>query len=150
MEFTAKDLLDAVGPPAALIFAAWIFMSFLQQRYLTSFDNYRALVASYRDGGLSDARMSSIKKQVGLYKTRCEIMKRATNIGLVAAIFLIFALIVAAFDVMFPQVPAWKYIISVCAVAGLSLVIVGALLVIQENSMLQEALDSEVADTADK
>jgi hypothetical protein len=50
MEFKLKDVLDAVGPTASLIFAAWIYLSFLQQRYSSGYQNYRDLVSMYRDG----------------------------------------------------------------------------------------------------
>ena len=149
MEFATKDLLDAVGPPAALVFAAWIYMSFLQERYLSAFSTYRALISGYREKDMSAKRHADIKQQIAIYKRRCEIMKLATNIGLIAAIFLILTLIVAAFDVMFPSLAFLKYVVSACAIVGLILVIAGALLVMQENSMVQQALDSELADIAD-
>lgn len=146
MDFTAKDFLQAVGPPASLIFAAWIYMSFLQQRYLSAFSTYRALLDGYREKEMSEQRRANISQQILLYKQRCEIMRRATDIGLVAAIFLILTLISAAFDVMFPGITFLKYAISICAITGLTLVIIGAALVIKENTVIHTALDSELAD----
>jgi hypothetical protein len=146
MDFSTKDLLQALGPTASLIFAAWIYMTFLQQRYLSAFSTYRALLDGYREDGASEERRSSIRNQIMQYKKRCQLMRIATNVGLSAAILLILTLICAAVDVMFPNIIWLKLAISFCAIAGLLLVIVGAVLVIKENSVIQNALDSEIED----
>jgi hypothetical protein len=36
-----SDVLKAIGPAASIIFAAWIFMGFLQQRYDAAVSRYR-------------------------------------------------------------------------------------------------------------
>jgi hypothetical protein len=41
------DILKTIGSSAAIIFAAWIFMGFLQQRYDAAVDRYRSLIASF-------------------------------------------------------------------------------------------------------
>jgi hypothetical protein len=57
MPFQLSDVLKAIGPTASIIFAAWIFLSFLQTRYDSAVERYRGLLASYRDGGQAqDAR----------------------------------------------------------------------------------------------
>src|SRR5436305_1444599 len=36
VQFDLKDLLQAIGPTASLVFAAWIFLSFLESRYVAA------------------------------------------------------------------------------------------------------------------
>src|SRR5215210_4820578 len=100
MDFELKDLLEALGPTASLIFAAWIFLSFLQSRYTAAYERYRALISEFREG-LEDARRRhNIRDEVMLYKKRVELMRRATNIGVAAAILLISTLVSAGVSVM--------------------------------------------------
>ncbi|GBG12576.1 LysR family transcriptional regulator [Novimethylophilus kurashikiensis] len=149
MEFATKDFMNAIGPPAAIVFASWIFMTFLQQRYIAAFDRFRSLIASYRDQKLSDDRRKNLKQQIFMYKERCNLMKTATNIGLFAAMFLLLALICAALDTMFPGMPIFKHILSFSALIGLGLVMVAAGYVVRENNLLQGALNSEISDIPD-
>lgn len=149
MSFNLKDVLSAIGPAASIVFAAWIFMGFLQQRYTAAHERYRSLISQYRNGDSSGDRHGNIKDQVKIYKRRFELMKTATNIGLMAAILLISALIAGALDVVFPGFSPLKYVGTGCALAGLALVIVGAVLVIMENSIIQRAIDSELLDVPD-
>jgi hypothetical protein len=80
-EFDLKDLLEAVGPTASLIFAAWIFLTFLQARYTAAYERFRALIAELRSHRGQDQRRTSLRQQILLYKRRCEQMRLATNIG---------------------------------------------------------------------
>jgi hypothetical protein len=84
--FQLKDLLEAIGPTASLIFAAWIFLSFLQARYTTANERYRSLLDEFRQHTSQDARRSSLRDQITEYKRRCEQMRLATNMGVSAAI----------------------------------------------------------------
>jgi hypothetical protein len=34
--FELKDVREAIGPTASLLFAAWIFLSFLRERYVAA------------------------------------------------------------------------------------------------------------------
>jgi len=150
MNFELKDVLTAIGPTASIVFAAWIFMGFLQQRYTAAYGLYRSLIEDCRNGRLSAERRGNIKDQVMLYKRRCELMKVATNLGLAAAILLITTLIAATVNSVFSQLsPLLRWLGAGCAVAGLGLVIVAAALVIVENSIIQRALDSELLDVPD-
>jgi len=149
MNFELKDVLSAVGQSASIVFAAWIFMGFLQQRYTAAYARYRSLIEDYRHGRLSAARRGNIKDQVMLYKRRCELMRTATNVGLVAAILLIATLIMGAVNSVFAELSLLKYLGAACAVAGLALVIAAAILVIVENSIIQRATDSELLDVPD-
>src|SRR3954462_6929975 len=71
MDFELKDLLEAIGPNATLIFAAWIFLSVLQTRYTGAYDRYRALIEGYRNSSGDSARRRSLVQQIDLYKRRC-------------------------------------------------------------------------------
>lgn len=114
-------LLKAVGPNSALIFAAWIFMGFLQQRYIAALEKYRMLIDQFRHHESSPAREQNLNEQILLYKKRCELMKCATNVGLVAAILLIATLILAGFATFFGGVQPLKYSSAACAFVGLGL-----------------------------
>jgi hypothetical protein len=79
-DFELKDLLQAIGPSASLIFAAWIFLSFLQSRYSSAYEHYRQLIAELRTHREQDRRLQSLCRQILAYKRRCEQMRWATNI----------------------------------------------------------------------
>ena len=146
MNFDLANVLKVVGPNSALIFAAWIFMGFLQQRYIAALDRYRSLISSYRDGGLNETRAQNVSDQILLYKVRCELMRKATNLGLIAAILLILTLIGGAIDAIFKSAAPVKYMSTMCALGGLALIILAAVLVIKENTIIQRAIDSELLD----
>lgn len=145
-DFELKDLLQAVGPTASLIFAAWIFLSYLQSRYTVAYEHYRALIAELRTHREQDERRASLRSQILEYKRRCELMRRATNIGVVSAIVLISALLSAAVGTIFNAASMWKYLTALCAIGGLLLVVWAASLVIVENCRLQRILDSDLSD----
>jgi hypothetical protein len=146
VDFQFKDVLEAVGPTAGLVFASWIFLSVLQQRYVSAYERYRALVSEYREKDPEGQRRRSLETQIRNYKRRCECMKRATNVGVVAAILLILTLVAGALNVMLPELGFIKYAGAACALLGLLLVIVGAVMVILENGLLQRSIDSELSD----
>lgn len=148
MNFSAKDLLEAIGPNATLIFAAWIFLSFLQQRYLDAYEHYRQLIEEYRKHGAHDRRRHSLADQILQYKRRCELMRLSTNIGVVSAILLIAGLIAAGLEVI-AGAAFLKYVTAVCALVGLAAVIAAAVIVLMENTRLQGAIESDVSDIED-
>ena len=153
MQFQLKDVLTAAGPTASLIFAAWIFRSFLQERYTGSYERYRALVSELREKQapeqLSPARRRSLHDQVGLYRRRCEQMRLATNIGVIAAIVLILGVISSVIGLMVPQLSVTKYTSVGAIIVGLILVIVAASYVLAENTSIRTAMEREVADLPD-
>jgi hypothetical protein len=150
MDFQLKEILDAIGPTASLMFASWIFLSFLEQRYVSAFDRYRALSQAYRKSeNLTEKRMLSLKAQVILYKVRCEQMKRATNLGIFAAICLTLTLVCGVVQAVFKDLEFIKYIALISSLLGFSLVIFAAIYVFKENMGLQKALDIEVSDLKD-
>jgi hypothetical protein len=147
--FPLKDLLQAVGPTASLIFAAWIFLSFLQQRYMSAYEHYRQLIAEFRSHEQRDRRRDSLGEQILGYKRRCEQMRRATHIGVIAAICLISSIVFAALHAMGLELPAVKYLCATGAIVGLLLVIWAAVLVLIENAGLQKIIDSDISDIPD-
>src|SRR4051812_36811349 len=155
MDFSMKDLLQAIGPSASLIFASWIFLSFLQTRYTAAYDRYRALIQErrerLRDGGDQapedgDRHQRSVKDQIALYRRRCEQMRYATNVGVFAAILLIVTILCGGLQVVMPQLGALRYVGAAGALLGLGLLVVAAVFVIAENVLIQHAMNDEAAD----
>jgi hypothetical protein len=146
LDFELKDLLDAIGPNATLIFAAWIFLTVLQSRYTSAYDRYRALVSTFRDGNPQGARRQSLVDQVALYKKRCEEMRFATNLGIYSAVLLIGGLIVAGVNVIAGDKAILKVIAAAALLAGLAAVIWAALTMLRENYQIQEAIEKEPSD----
>jgi hypothetical protein len=145
MDFKLKDVLDAVGPTASVIFASWIFMTFLQQRYTSAYDLYRRMIDNFREG-LEGGRKQKVLEQIVLYKKRVETMRRATNLGLFGAILLILGILTGALDAIFKDTAFLKYIGAGCIGGGLLLVIASASLVIVENIQIKEAMNKELED----
>jgi hypothetical protein len=147
VDFELKDFLEAVGPTASLIFASWIFLSFLQSRYTAAYDRYRMLLDEHRSHGQRGGpRQSSISRQIRLYKQRCEQMRIATNVGVVAAILLIVTILAGGAQVILPDVGMLRFVGAGSTVLGLLLLIVAAGFVLRENTLIQHAIDDETSD----
>jgi hypothetical protein len=142
--FDLQDLLEVVGPTASLVFAAWIFLSYLQQRSVAAFERYRALAEDYRHG-TDDKRQSVLRGQIALYKRRCELMQTATQVGVASAILLLTTLIIGALNVVVP-LGIWPYAGATCAIVGLAMVIVAASFVLRENKLIRTAIEAETKD----
>lgn len=149
MNFELSNVLKSIGPAASIIFAAWIFMGFLQQRYDTAVARYQEMIEAFRSGELSRERRSNIKDQILVYKRRCELMGRANLVGLVAAILLILTLVAGELDIVFPGLAPLKYVSAGCALLGFCLVIVATGFVIAEGMITRRQLDSELLDQED-
>lgn len=147
--FELNDLLQAIGPTASLIFAAWIFLSFLQQRYSTAYNLYRALIAELRQHPETDKRRESLCEQILEYKRRCQQMRLAAHIGLLAAIALISTIILAVLNTVNEEWVVLKFLAALLSVVGLLLVIWAAILVVIENLRLQLIIDSDLSDIPD-
>jgi hypothetical protein len=144
MDFELKEVMEAVGPSAALAFAAWLFLQLLQQRYTSAYTRYRELVESMR-GNVEGKRRDVIKSEILLYRKRVLYMLYGTNIGLVAAILLLLALISSGLDAVFKW--EWlKYIGAAGIIVGLSLVVVSCVIVIVENTMIRQPIEAELED----
>jgi hypothetical protein len=140
------DVLKATGPNAAIVFAAWIFMGFLQQRYDSAIDRYRGGVGDYRSADHEQSRSENLKEQVLSYRHRCELMSWATLVGLIAAILLISALIFGALDAIIPDTPVIAWLGIATTIGGFALVVVAAAIVIAESRIVHRQLDQEVRD----
>ncbi|HEX2942017.1 MAG TPA: DUF2721 domain-containing protein [Rhodopila sp.] len=149
MNLDIPAILKAIGPAASIIFAAWIFMGFLQQRYDAAVERYRFMIGQYRAGELSTWRRGNIKDEILVYKRRCELMNTASMIGMVSAILLILTLIIGETAIILPKVSILKYLTAGSAMAGFSLVVVAAIIVILESSIVRRQLDSELLDVRD-
>ena len=150
MNFELGDVLKLIGPAASIVFAAWIFMGFLQQRYDSAVDRYRSMIAESREPqGLSDVRRSNIRDELVTYQRRCRVMMLACDVGLVSAVLLITTLIAGELDIIFTGVALFKYASAISAAIGLGLVIVAAGLVFFESSLSRRQLQKEGLDVPD-
>lgn len=147
--FQLKDVLQAIGPTASIVFAAWIFMGFLQQRYDSASERYKATVDQYRDKSLPKERRANLKDQALRYRRRCLLMLRATRAGLLAAMLLISALVVRVADVVFPRYPALAVAGTALAAFGFLLVILSAAIVYGESLVVGRQTDAELLDVPD-
>jgi hypothetical protein len=149
MHFQISDILKAIGPNAAIIFAAWIFLSFLQTRYDSAVDRHRALIEAYRGNEQSSERSNAMKRQIEVYARRCMLMSSAVTVGLASAIFFLITMIGGGLDVIFPHVPAIGFISSISVLLGFFLVLVAAALVIFENVGTPNQIRKELQDLPD-
>ena len=150
MSFQLKDVLQTAGPTASIVFASWIFLQLLGQKYVSAFDRYRQLVAEYRESQGNDARREHLGEQIPLYKQRCEQMQRATVLGVIAAMLLIFVLLAGTVETIVGTEIGWlKWAGAGAAVIGLGLLIYAASYLILENRHVIDALHSEVKDLPD-
>jgi len=141
-----SNVLKAVGPAASIIFAAWIFMGFVQQRYDAAINRYRQAISDFRTHQHPPDRHDNIREQVLVYKRRCELMNYACLTGLVSAMFFLLTLVAGELDALFPNIALLAVTGSVSALGGFLLVIAGAILVIIESSYAQRQLDAELLD----
>src|SRR4051794_32432771 len=118
MDFDLANMLKVIGPAASIIFAAWIFMGFLQQRYDSAVARYRSIIGEYRADDLPAGRRGNAKQEIAGYKRRCELMNSACAAGLVSAMLLILALIAAEIVLAVPALSALKYVSAGAALIG--------------------------------
>jgi uncharacterized membrane protein len=144
--FELKDFLQAIGPNASLIFAAWIFLSFLQGRYNSAYDRYRAMIGEYRSGPQGEKYRQSRLEQIILYRVRCEQMRKATNLGILSALFLIASLLAAGLSVIVGETTVLKYTGACAAILGLLTVAAAATYVLRENTSIARAMQEEASD----
>ena len=149
MHIDVSAILKAIGPAASIIFAAWIFMGFVQQRYNSAVDRYRETIAQYRRTDVPDVRRANIREQIVLYKRRCEMMGAATMLGLIAAILLILTLVAGELDIIFPQTWVLQYFCAGSALVGFLLVIAAAVVILVETQITFRQLATELLDVPD-
>ena len=149
MDLDLANILKVIGPAASIIFAAWIFMGFLQARYDAAVERYRDLIDRHRTSELSGSRKTNMRDQIVCYKRRCVLMSRASSFGLVSAILVIFTLIAAELALIFQNATFLKYLSAGSALLGFSLVIVATIFVILEGRITHRQIDSELLDVPD-
>jgi Protein of unknown function (DUF2721) len=149
MSFELSDVLKAIGPTASIIFAAWIFMGFLQQRYDAAVSRYREAISDFRTGCHAPDRHDNIRDQILVFKRRCELMNYACMAGLVSAILFLLTLIAGELDAILPQSALLAMVGSITAFGGLTLVMVGSVLVLMEASYAHRQFDAELLDVPD-
>ena len=142
------EVLKAIGPNASIVFAAWIFMGFLQQRNDAAIDRYRQAVGDFRSNKHEANRSDNLRSQVLAYRRRCRLMSRATFVGLVAAILLISSLVFGALDVIVPKSATITVFGSVTAIVGFILVIIAAFIVIAGGRVVERQIDDELRDVS--
>lgn len=82
MELNIKEVLNTAGPTMRLVFASWIFLQHVNQRYSASHGRSRALISELRNHANQDVRHLSIQQQALKYKRRRQCLRTATNISL--------------------------------------------------------------------
>jgi hypothetical protein len=147
--FELSDILKAIGPSASIIFAAWIFMGFLQQRYDAAISRYRGAISDYRSFKHAPDRRDNVQEQILVYKRRCELMGYACFSGLASAILFLLTMIAGGLDVIIPHKPALALLGAGTALGGFGLVIAATVLVIFEATYTQRQLDTELLDVPD-
>lgn len=64
MNLDLSKVLTTVGPAASIIFAAWIFVAFLQTRYDAAVERYRDLIEKFRTSDLSGSRKANMRDEI--------------------------------------------------------------------------------------
>jgi hypothetical protein len=149
MTLDLAKVLTTVGPAASIIFAAWIFVAFLQTRYDAAVERYRDLIEKFRTADLSGSRKANMRDEILNYKRRCELMNRATGCGLVSAMLLISTMIFGGLSIVFQETGFLKLASMGTALLGLLLVIVGAVIVVLEGRIIRRQIHSELLDIPD-
>ena len=146
MNFDLAKVLTTVGPAASIIFAAWIFVAFLQTRYDAAVDRYRELIEKFRTAEHSVSREANMRDEILHYKRRCELMNRATGYGLVSAMLLISTMIFGGLAIVLPDLALLKLLCMATALLGLLLVIVGAGIVLMDGRIIRRQIHDELLD----
>lgn len=132
MDGKVKKVFEAMGPSAALVFAAWQFLQLLERRYELAHTRYRSLVDAFRD---------ILKEQNGMGGRRVTSMRCATHIGMTAAFVLLLSLMISTLDAVFKA--DWlKLFGAPASMLRLLLVIPAAILLIMESALTREPLPS--------
>src|SRR3978361_1417247 len=149
MNFDLTSILKGIGPAASIVFAAWTLMGVPQPRYDAAVERYQGMIAQYRNSKLSDERRGNIRDEILVYKRRCELMNWANMVGIVSAILLIATLITVELNIIFPKIVLIKLLSAASALIGFGLIIVAAIIVMVESSIIHRQIDSELLDVPD-
>lgn len=141
-----SQFLKAIGPNATIIFAAWIFMGFLQQRYDAAVERYKGAIGDYRNSEHEPNRRDNLRDQILVFKRRCEFMSYACLCGLASAVLLVSTMIVGGLDVIVPDSRFLFVLGAATAFGGFALVIAASVLVIIEATYSRSQLEAELLD----
>ncbi|MDB5390010.1 MAG: conserved rane protein of unknown function, partial [Planctomycetaceae bacterium] len=128
MKLDLKLILDTAGPTATLVFASWIFLQYLNQRFADASLRYRELLSEFREHSDHDVRHRSLQEQILRYRTRCGRLGRATGLGLFAAFFLLATLLLCITSMASHQPLILSLASLICSVIGITLLIVSVAL----------------------
>ena len=140
------EILKSIGPGASIIFAAWIFVSFLQVRSDAAVERYLETIRQYRSKDASELRLHFLKEEILTYRRRCALMNVASGIGLTSAVALVMTLVVGELALVFPDLRVLTYISLSLALLGLLLIVVAACIVLVEGSIIHQQLEHELQD----
>lgn len=149
MSFDLSDILKAIGPNASIIFAAWIFMGFLQQRYDAAVARYLAAISDFRSAEHAPDRRDNVREQIVLFKRRCQLMNYACFAGLASAILFLLTMIAGGLEVITPGNALLTIAGTGATFGGFALVIAATILVLIEASYTRRQFDAELLDVPD-
>lgn len=125
-----KKVFEAVGPSAALVFAAWQFLQLLERRHDAARARYRSLVAAFGHRR---------EETEGMARGRANSLLCATRIGMAAAFLLLLSLMISTLDAV--SRADWLRLFGAPAsMLRLLLVIPAAILLIIDNTLARKSL----------
>lgn len=125
-----KNVFEALGASAALVFAAWQFLQLLERRHDAVRTRYRSLLDAFRE---------ILEEQNGMDRPRAASMLCATHIGMTAAFLLLLSLMISTLDTVFKA--DWlKLFGAPASMLRLLLLIPAAILLIMENTLARKTL----------
>jgi len=143
VDFKWTKIMEAVGPSAALAFAAWLLQQMLEQRYGAARARYCGLVDTLRTG-MKGKRREVVREEIDICHKRAMVMLHATRIGMAAAILLLLSLIISALDTALKA--DWLKILGAPGIMlGLVLAVPAALFVALENMLIKKARNAALA-----
>jgi hypothetical protein len=146
MHINVGDIFKAVGPAASIIFAAWIFVSFLQVRYDSAVERYLDMIKQYRGNEVSASRRDLLKEEILTYRRRCALMNMASVAGLTSAIILVLSLVSGVVVLVFPALTAVGTLCILLAVLGFLTIIFATAIVMVEGSIIHTQLERQLLD----
>lgn len=123
-----KKVFEAVGPSAALVFAAWQSLQLLERRHDAARARYRNLVAAFGQ---------PVEEKDGMARGRASSLLCATRIGMTAAFVLLLSLMISTLDAV-SKADWLKLFGAPISMLRLLLVIPAAILLIMESTLARK------------
>lgn len=124
-----KKVFEAIGPSAALVFAAWQFLQLLERRHDAARARYRSLVAAFGHRR---------EETDGMPRGRASALLCATHIGMTAAFLLLLSLMISTLDAV-SKADWLKLFGAPASMLRLLLVIPAAILLIIDNTLARKS-----------